>query len=133
MTPITLKGIASADLARQVATALKPLADGRKVVEIVIRKPRTQRSLDQNAYWWAVPVKILAEFCGYTENQMHYALLGECFGYEPGPHGVPVPVKPSSADLSVEEFTHLIDWAQQWAASELGVDVPGPDEARAAA
>jgi hypothetical protein len=132
MTPITLKGIASADLARQVATALKPLADGRKVVEIVIRKPRTQRSLDQNAYWHAVPVKILAEFCGYTDSQMHYALLGECFGYEPGPNGQPIPIKPSSSDLSVEEFTHLINWVQQWSVTELGVDIPAPSEAMAA-
>lgn len=37
-------------------------------VEITVRKERTQRSLDQNAYWWAVPVRLLAEHCGYTDS-----------------------------------------------------------------
>jgi len=91
-----------------------------KRIAVAIRKPRAKRSLDQNAYWWAVPVKVLADHCGYTDNQMHYALLGECFGYVAGPTAVVVPVKSSSSELSVEEFTKLIDWVLVWAPSELG-------------
>ena len=98
---------------------------------ITVERKKAKRSLDQNAYWWAVPVKILAEHCGYTENQMHYALLGECFGYTSGLNGRPMPVKPSSSDLSVEEFTHLIDWCLTWAAAELGVIIPNPNEVAA--
>jgi hypothetical protein len=106
--------------------ALETLAGKR--VEFVLRKPASKRSIDQNAYWWAVPVKLLAEHCGYTDAQMHYALLGECFGFTPGPNGTPVPVKPSSSDLSVEEFKHLIDWVLVWAPSEMGVAIPEPAE-----
>lgn len=130
MTPITIKGIASRALLPEVYAAIA--AHEGKVVEVVIRRPKAQRSLDQNAYWWAEPVKVLAEFCGYTESQMHYALLGECFGYEPGPGGQPIPIKPSSSELTVEEFTHLIEWVQQWAATELGVDIAPPASAKAA-
>ena len=101
-------------------------------VTIRIRKQRPQRTLDQNAFWWAVPVKLLAEHCGYTDAQMHYALLGECFGYTAGPTGQPVPVKPSSSDLTVDEFSRLIDWVLTWAPTELGVNLPAPGEWEAA-
>lgn len=111
---------------RAFRRAVRWMKDGPVVVKIERRKPK--RSLDQNAYWWSVPVKLIAEHCGYTDAQMHYALLGECFGYVPGPNGQPVPVKPSSSDLSVKEFTHLIEWVLTWAPSELGVEIPEPNE-----
>ena len=82
----------------------------------------SQRSLDQLRYWWAEPVKRLADHCGYTDSQMHYALLGECFGYTEV-MGHAVPVKPSSSDLTVEEFSQLIEWVLTWAPAELGVAV----------
>lgn len=109
--------------------ALHALAPGRYTLRM--KRGSTKRTLDQNAYWWAVPVKLLAEHCGYTDSQMHYALLGECFGYTAGPTGQPVPVKPSSSDLTVEEFTHLIEWVLTWAPTEMGVVLPAPNEVAA--
>lgn len=97
-------------------------------VELTIRKRKSQRSLDQNAFWWAVPVAILAEHCGYTPSQMHYALLGECFGYMAGPTGQPIPNVPSSSELNTEQFAHLIDWVLTWAPTELGVTIPEPGQ-----
>jgi hypothetical protein len=99
-----------------------------KPIEVVVRPKHAQRSVDQNAYWWAIPVKLLAEHCGYTDTQMHYALLGECFGYIDGPHGHPVPKEPSSAALTAEQFSTLISWVLTWAPTELGVDIPAPGE-----
>lgn len=115
---------------RAFALALTGLKPGPVVITIKAQKP--QRTLAQSAYWWSTPVRLIAQHCGYTENQMHYALLGECFGYTPGPTGTPVPVKPSSSDLTVEEFTHLIDWVLTWAPTELGVVIPAPNEAEVA-
>lgn len=100
-------------------------------VEITVRKERTQRSLDQNAYWWAVPVRLLAEHCGYTDPQMHYALLGECFGYIVGPTGKEIPNVPSSSQLTTDQFTHLIDWVLIWGPTEMQVDIPPPDKVSA--
>jgi hypothetical protein len=106
--------------------SVRRLPKGR--VRVSVEPIGDKRSLDQNAYWWAVPVKLIAEHCGYTDAQMHYALLGECFGFTPGPTGHPVPVKPSSSELTLEEFKHLIDWVLIWAPTELGVLIPGPGE-----
>lgn len=100
---------------------------GQEVVLMVKPRPR-KRSLDQNAYWWAEPVKRLAEHCGYTPSQMHYALLGECFGYSNGPTGQPVPNKPSSSELTTQEFSQLIEWVLTWAPAELGVRIMAPNE-----
>lgn len=126
MTPATFRGVADRALAQRIMAHLRTVAG--QAVEIVVRKPRTKRSLDQNAFWWAVPVELLAEHCGYSRNQMHYALLGECFGYTPGPTGGAVPVKASSSELSVDEFSHLIEWVLIWGPSELGVVIPSPGE-----
>jgi hypothetical protein len=82
---------------------------GKNVV-VTVEPKRHKRSIDANNYWWAVPVHILAEHLGYTPNQMHYALLGECFGYRTGPTGQPVPNVSSSSELDRERFTKLIDW-----------------------
>lgn len=102
-----------------------------KDVEIVVRKKRSQRSVDQNAYWWAVPVRLLAEHCGYSDDDMHYALLGECFGYKVGPTGHQMPNVSSSSRLSTEEFTRLIEWVLVWGPTEMQVDIPSPERVAA--
>lgn len=100
----------------------------RVTVTVEEEKDRRSKTYEQVKYWWAVPVPILAEHCGTTERQMHVALLGECFGYEEGPLGHVLPKKPSLAELTVEETTHLIDWVLTWAPSELEVVIPPPDK-----
>lgn len=97
-------------------------------VELTVDKKHPLRSPDQLAYWFSVPVKILAEELGYTESQMHYALLGECFGFRPGLRGgPPIPNVSSSAELNTKRFKELIDWVLIWAPSELQIDIPPPD------
>lgn len=103
------------------------------MLEIRIRPHKKQRSTDQNAYWWAVPIAILAEHCGYEPEQMHYVLLGEWRGYIDGPQGQKVPRCASSSKLTTAEFTDLIEWVQRWAATELDVQIPAPNEWDAAA
>jgi hypothetical protein len=95
---------------------------------VSVRLVRKLRSLDQNAYWWAVPVAIIADYCGYEPEQMHYALLGEWRGYDDGPVGPPVPRCTSSSKLTTGEFTELIEWVQRWAATELDLQIPSPGE-----
>ena len=100
---------------------------GQNVVLTVKKKP-VKRSLDQNAYWWAVPVVEIANYCGCTPASMHYDLLGECFGYKMGRFGKPVPERPSSSLLSKVEFSFMIEWVLDWAPTTLGVAIEPPQK-----
>jgi hypothetical protein len=101
-----------------------------EAVEIVIRKPRSQRSLQANSYWWAVPVEIMADFMGEDRVSTHYALLGECWGYHDNAKlGKRIPNKGSSSALTVQEFSELIEWCPPWAMTTFGVSIPLPNEA----
>lgn len=100
-----------------------------KRVEVIVRRERSQRSLDQNAYWHAVPVTLMAEYMGEDHMATHYALLGECFGYHHNAKfGLDVPNKGSSSALTVEEFSHLIEWCPPWALLNHEVRIPLPNE-----
>lgn len=103
---------------------LKTLA-GREV-EIVIRKKRTQRSLDQNAYLHAVPFQILGEYFGEDIETTKLLVLGECFGWHVTKHGHRLPIKPSTSGLTTEEGSQLIEWIPPWAMLNFGVDIPLP-------
>lgn len=109
---------------------LQRMKPGRKTVTVADKAEKRSKTWEQVKWWWCDdgPVKLCAEHCGYTPAQMHYALLGECFGWVEGPHGHPIPAKPSMSEYSVEEMTHIIDWVLTWAPSELGVLVQEPDK-----
>lgn len=100
-------------------------------VEVVIRKKRRQRSLQQSNYLHAVPFAILAEFFGEDIETTKLLVLGECFGWR-DVQGGRIPVKPSTAALTVEETSHLIEWMPPWAMTNFRVRIPLPNEAEAA-
>lgn len=100
-------------------------------VEVVIRKERTQRSLDQNAYLHAVPLPLLACEWGEDIETAKLLILGECFGWKET-RGQRLPIKPHTSTLTVEEFSHLIEWLPPWAMLNFGVSIPLPREAEAA-
>ena len=110
--------------------ALRRLAG--HAVEVLIRKERTQRSLDQNAYIHAVPVTILADHFGYTVPEMKLVLMGECFGWHLDPiSGREIPIKPATSSMDVEECTRFIEWVIPWAMTNHGVAIPLPNEVAA--
>lgn len=104
-----------------------------KPVDVVIREVQKKDVRQMQKYWWAVPVPLLADYCGYTDAQMHYALLEECFGYINGPRGVRIPNQPQSSYMSFDKWHRLIDWVLIWGPTELGVQIPPPHKVEAAA
>ena len=102
-----------------------------KNVEIIVRKERTKRSLDQNAYLHAVPFPLLAEEWGEDIETTKLLVLGECFGWKELRDGHRLPIKPSSAALTVEEASHLIEWLPPWAMVNFRVEIPLPREVAA--
>ncbi len=89
-----------------------------RVIEVVVRRRRSRRSVDQNAYIHAVPVAMLAGHFGYMVPEMKLVLMGECWGWRHDPvSGKEIPIKPHTSDMSIEECTHFIEWVIPWAAT----------------
>jgi len=124
---IVKRGIIDVDR-QAIAAELEDWPEGPATLTLTEGRQKRSKTYQQVKYWWAKPVKLIADHCGYTDAQMHYALLGEWSGYVDGPNGHPIPAKPSMADYSVEDMTKIIDWVLTWAPSELGVNVPPPDK-----
>lgn len=98
-------------------------------VDIKIQKHKTQRSLEQNAYYWAVVVPILADHFGYEIEEMHEELK---LMFNP----IQSKIDPnrkiggSTTKLSTVEFysdeNSYIERICRWAATEYGVYIPPP-------
>lgn len=98
-----------------------------KRAEVVLRKPKSKRSLDQNAYAHKWPFRLIAEEMGESVETAKFYILGEKFGWHEV-RGRTVPIKPSTAALTVEEFSELIEWMVPWALEMFGTVIPLPNE-----
>lgn len=96
------------------------------IVEIVIKKKPTKRSLDQNALIHVI-ASAVGEHLGYTIPEMKLLMMGECWGWKKDERtGRDIPIKVSTSEMTRDEATHFLDWALQWAA-EQGVYLPSLD------
>jgi hypothetical protein len=102
------------------------LKDGTHVFVTVEKITREkQRSLDQNAYYWGVVVKILAGETGYTKDEMHEALKVKFLTYE-NVKGIPTVL--STANLNTKQFEVYLEMVRRWAAMDLGIVIPEPNQ-----
>lgn len=97
---------------------------GEVVLTIKRNRKKRERSLAQNRYYWGVPVAILAENFGYSDEEMHEALKWQFLKKHEGR----IPTVRSTTDLSTVEMENLLSKIRQWASSEFGVYIPTPNE-----
>jgi len=99
-----------------------------KRFDATIRKERSQRSTNQNNYYFGVVCKVLGDYFGYEPSEMHEALkvkflqVGAC----------DIPTVKSTTKLNTAEFEDYLERIRRWAATEYSVVVPIPNEAEAA-
>lgn len=101
-------------------------------VEIVVRKERTKRTIDQNAYVHAVPFPLFAEYWGEDISTTKLLLLGEKFVWREFADGKRIPLKPSTSDLTTDEMSAFIEWMPHWGMTSFGLQIPLPHEGEAA-
>ena len=122
-------GALSAELKSRVIDTVNALSeDKRWLVQIQPYNPR--RSTLQNNYLHAVPLKMIAEETGHTVDDIKDYLLGEYLGwevYEILGKKKQRPVKRSS-DLTTVEMVQFCNWIESWAATNLGMIIPKPNE-----
>ena len=79
-------------------------------VHLEIKPAEKVRSPQQNAYY-RVLIRILGKELGYTEAEMHETIKEK---YDIG----------STKQLSVDEFTELIEMIKRWASMDMGIVLP---------
>ena len=79
-------------------------------VHLEIKPAEKVRSPQQNAYYRVI-IRILSKELGYTEQEMHETIKEK---YNIG----------STKQLSVEEFTELIEIIKRWAVIDMGIVLP---------
>jgi len=90
-------------------------------VDLRLSKHRNVRSISQNAYYWAVVIPLLAEHCGYEDEEMHAALKWRFLQKHEGP----LPTVKSTAGLDTRDFAEYIEQCRRLGA-EMGVQIPSP-------
>ena len=103
-------------------------------VDVTVTKHQAGRSLRANAYLWGVVNAILADYTGYTPDEMHECLKrkflpktlalanknGELIGEEV--------IGGSTAKLNTSDFADYVTRIKAWAMDQLGVYIPDPNE-----
>lgn len=96
-----------------------------KNIEVVVRVKRAKRSNNQNNYYFGVVCKILGDYFGYTEEEMHDALKMKFLR-----HGAAdLETVKSTTKLNTTEFEEYLEKIRRWAITEYNVNVPLPNEA----
>ncbi len=104
--------------ARQIKTL-----EGERV-SLTLKKFRKGRSLKQNAWYWAGILPVLAEFLGYTVEELHNGLKSRLLASH---EDSPIPAVKSTAALDTMQFSDYLERVRQLAA-ELGCVLPDPGE-----
>lgn len=94
-------------------------------VEVVVRKPKRQRSSQANRWYWGCILAMVGEYCGYEPEDAHSAMKWLFLRRPADVVGAPDTVR-STASLSTEEFSDYCERIRRWAATELGLDIPDP-------
>jgi len=94
-------------------------------VEVIVRKRRSQRSLNQNAAYWRIVVESLAEHLGYDKDTMHQALK-EKFASRRDGNGLLI--VESTAKMDTARFNKYYEDIQRWASEFLNFYIPDPNE-----
>lgn len=98
-----------------------------QIIEVTAEKQKRHRTSEQNAYYWGVVIKTIADFCGYFTadelDALHQELRRK---FLPAAGRLNLPV--STAKLSTVEMNEYIEKIRVWAGRDLGVYVPDPNE-----
>lgn len=104
----------------------RAMADDGKPLAVEVREHKDKRSVEANKYYWQL-LKFIAgnAWIGgkqYSDEAWHEMFKGEFLGYEDLPNGKKSPI--SSTKLNVAEFAEYLRSVEQYAAVELGLELP---------
>ena len=95
-------------------------------LEVIIRKRKSQRSIQQNRFYFGCVVKLIGEYCGYDTDDMHEALAMKFLRIDDCPI-TGVPRRKRTPKTNTAEFAAYVDQCIRFGA-ELGVVIPEPGQ-----
>ena len=109
------------------------LSNSGRVVKVEILTPKQIHTRQQEKYWWAVIVPMIlacwAHEMGWTvlpdKEVVHGRLVSAVFGTVDTPLG---PERVSSRNLTVEQYTKLIEAGKDYLWAKYKVTAPEPNE-----
>jgi len=115
------KGIVVLDDEKGFTEHIKSL-DG-KFIQLVVRRYRTNRSNNQNRYYFGIVIKILGDELGYMPDEMHEALKWKFLR-----KGGKLETVKSTSSLTTIEFEEYLELIRIWALRDLEIAIPLPNE-----
>lgn len=115
---------------RRLAGLLKTRRDCE--LSIVIEKKHAVRSLAANAYYWSGVVGAIAEYTGYTPEEVHELLKAKFLPKKlaiPDANGEVVTeliIGQSTTKLNKLEFGEYIEAIRKWVGESLGLEIHDP-------
>lgn len=101
-----------------------------KHVWFFIDDRRPPRTLLQNNYLWGVVYEYIANDTGLDVEEIHEEMKERFLPrfFEKDEAGVERPLEKSTTRLSTKEFTVYIEKVRAWAGTELGINIPNPNQ-----
>ena len=106
---------------------LMNLKSKNKPVSVIIKLQSKGRSDNQNAYYWAVVIGLIAENCGYRQSWEHEEVHSKLKDMFLPRHGQ-LNITRSTSDLNTVEFEEYLSKIRQWASEYLSLYIPLPNE-----
>lgn len=119
---------------KKFTEAVKRMRDGE--VLITVTRKHATRSVQANRYYWGVVVELLSEHTGYTPEEIHEVLKAKFIPKRLSVSDGNGEIKGefviggTTTSMNKLEFGEFITNIRQWAAEELDVIIPDPDNGR---
>lgn len=104
------------------------LAGIKGEVEITIKRWRPNRTLNQNAYYWAVCLALVADHTGFDPEEVHQIFEKKFLAYQKPYKGKRYWFYKRCSSLNTAEFGEYLEKIIRFAGQELGVEIPQPNE-----
>lgn len=99
-----------------------------KIVNVSISPFKRTRTNQQNRYFHGVILKVLSDELGYTTEEMKEVVRAKFLKGFKDIQGIDYIYLKSTTELSTKEFEELNEKIRTWAAIELNINIPLPNE-----
>lgn len=111
-----------------VCNYLQSLKVSHKPYRVSIGVEKSQRTKDQNRLYW-LWLNCISDESGNSVDDLHEYLKHKFLNtYARVIYGEEVKSTQSTTELNTDEFTKYLEKVQIWAANELGITLPNPDD-----